>query len=65
MDVTERALRRVVGRMSHRASVSFNVFGMFLFLSLLSWLSREGGIQTRRKAVAVRDGEGVLDGKME
>ena len=54
MDVTERTLRRVVGCMSHRASVSFNVFGMFLFLSRPGGLSREGGMQIRRNAVAVR-----------
>ena len=54
MDVTERALGRVVGRMSHRTSVSFNVFGMYLFLSGLSGLSRGSGMQTRRKAVAVK-----------
>lgn len=49
MDVTERPLRRLVRRMSHRVSVSLslNLFGVFLLLKLAG--SKEGGMLTRRK----------------
>ena len=61
MDITERALRRVVRRMSHRVSALLNVFVMTLFL-LLKWAgsglgvpgtSGEGGMKeaaARRRA---------------